>query len=111
MPPTTAKSTVTKLDEHQRLKLLLAVAHPPGGHATQREVARSLGVSKAQARQQLRAAVAEGLVVEVLDDKPATPGRRLFSLSADQGTRALQLLCLHHRHLPGGADAPPPASC
>lgn len=76
----------------QRLTLLRFLAATPSGRFTQREVADGLCVSKVEARRRLQAAVAEGLVVASLEESPATPGRRLFSLSQPKGLEELERL-------------------
>lgn len=76
----------------QRLALLRLLAARPGGQFTQREIAEGLGVSKVQARQRLRTAVAEGLVEAELQESPAAPGRRVFSLIEPKGLQELERL-------------------
>jgi predicted ArsR family transcriptional regulator len=74
-----------------RVRLLHTLAQLPEG-ATQRAVAERLGVTKVEARQQLRAAVSDGLVVEVVERSLAEPGRRVFSLRHPEGVEALERL-------------------
>lgn len=76
----------------EMLALLWARDARPDGQATQREVADALGLSKVEARRRLRAAVGRGLVTETIDDSPAAPRRRLFSLTPDRGRRELDRL-------------------
>jgi DNA-binding IclR family transcriptional regulator len=73
------------------LELLCTLAQAPKG-ATQRYVARQLGVTKVEARRRLRSAVTAGLVVERVHHTSAEPGRRVFSLRHPEGTEALRLL-------------------
>jgi DNA-binding IclR family transcriptional regulator len=73
------------------LELLSTLAQAPKG-ATQRYVAKQLGVTKVEARRRLRSAVTAGLVVERVHHTLAEPGRRLFSLRHPEGTEALALL-------------------
>jgi DNA-binding transcriptional regulator LsrR (DeoR family) len=79
------------LTDRDRLGLLHALAEMPGG-ATQRMVATRLGVTKAEARQRLRAAVSDGLVIEAVEQTVAEPGRRVFSLRHPEGVEALERL-------------------
>jgi DNA-binding transcriptional regulator LsrR (DeoR family) len=79
------------LTDRDRLGLLHALAEMPGG-ATQRMVAARLGVTKAEARQRLRAAVSDGLVIEAVEQSVAEPGRRVFSLRHPEGVEALERL-------------------
>lgn len=76
----------------EMLTLLRALDARPDGQATQREVAAALGVSKVEARRRMRAAVEEDLVAETIDDSPAAPRRRLFSLTPDRGRTELDRL-------------------
>jgi DNA-binding IclR family transcriptional regulator len=73
------------------LELLSALAQAPSG-ATQRFVARKLGITKVEARRRLRSAVTAGLVVESVHNSSAEPGRRVFSLRHPEGIEALALL-------------------
>lgn len=80
------------MDEGERLALLRAVDSAPGGAVTQRQVAVALTVSKIEARRRLRAATQQGLVRQRIDDSPAAPRRRLYSLTADLGRAELERL-------------------
>ncbi|MBA2567408.1 MAG: hypothetical protein H0V08_06420 [Thermoleophilaceae bacterium] len=68
------------------------MARAPGSRSTQREVAAMLAISKVEARQRLRAAVAEGLVEEAIDGSRSAPGRRVFWLTEPKGTVELARL-------------------
>jgi predicted transcriptional regulator len=80
-----------KLTGRDWFELLSTLAQAPRG-ATQRFVARELGITKVEARQRLRSAVTAGLVVESVHHTLAQPGRRVFSLRHPEGTGALELL-------------------
>lgn len=86
----------------EMLALLRALDARADGEATQREVAVALGLSKVEARRCLRAAVGEGLVTEKIDDSPAAPRRRLFSVTTDRGRRELDRLTRRDRPSGGG---------
>lgn len=79
------------LTDRDRLGLLRALAQIPEG-ATQRLIAERLGVAKVEARQRLRAAVSDGLVVEAVEQSAAEPGRRVFSLCHPEGVEELERL-------------------
>jgi DNA-binding transcriptional regulator LsrR (DeoR family) len=79
------------LTDHDRLGLLHVLAQIPKG-ATQRLIAERLGVTKVEARQRLRAAVSEGLVIEAVEQSVAEPGRRVFSLRHPEGVQELERL-------------------
>jgi DNA-binding MarR family transcriptional regulator len=80
------------LDDRSKLSLLFVLARAPGGRSTQRAVATALGLTKVEARRLLRAAVAEGLVEETLDDSRSAPGRRVFSITEPEGLAELDRL-------------------
>jgi predicted transcriptional regulator len=86
--PLTGANRLTRRDWFE---LLSALAQAPRG-ATQRFVARELGITKVEARRRLRSAVTAGLVVESVHHTLAQPGRRVFSLRHPEGTEALELL-------------------
>ena len=60
---------------------------PHSGWSRQR-----LGVTKVEARQRLRAAVSDGLVIEAVEQSVAEPGRRVFSLRHPEGVEELERL-------------------
>ncbi len=82
----------TPLGDREKLSLLFALARAPGGRSTQREVAATLSITKVDARQRLRAAVAEGLVKEATDGSRSAPGRRVFWLTEPKGMAELARL-------------------
>lgn len=88
------------LDDREKLSLLFALARAPAGRATQREVAATLSISKVDARQRLRATVADGLVEEAIDDSRSAPGRRVFWLTDPAGTAELARLQRRARRAP-----------
>ena len=84
-------SGAKRLTGRDWFELLSTLAQAPKG-ATQRFVARRLGITKVEARQRLRSAVTAGLVVESVHHTLAEPGRRVFSLRHPEGKEALELL-------------------
>ena len=80
-----------QLTDCERLALLHVLAQIPKG-ATQRLIAERLGVTQVEARQRLRAAVSDGLVIEAVQQSLAEPGRRVFSLRHPEGIEALERL-------------------